>query len=308
VIAARIVLLIAGGALAWFLTRPEMVTVPDVTGEQEDAATIELQAADFEVATERIESEIPEGEVIEQDPSGNSEAEQGSTVTITVSLGPGTVKVPKVSGLTVPEARRVLTGKGFEVVVEKRASESVPAGRVIGTDPRQGTSLKDGETVTLIASTGVETAVVPNVLGLDRVSATTELRDAGFVVNANPTRSDEPEDQVLEQDPPAGEEAEVGSEVTITYSSGVGTITLGDYVGQKLTYAQRKLAADGLSVTVDQRETTDSSEDGIVLEQAPGAGTNMSPGDRVRLVVGEFTEPDSTTTTDTTETTGRRAP
>jgi serine/threonine-protein kinase len=207
-----------------------------------------------------------------------------------------------VAGLRVPEARRALERRGFEVVVERRSSESVPAGKAIGTDPSQGTNIAPGETVTLIASTGVETEVVPNVLGLDRVTATTQLRDAGFVVNANPTRSDEPEDQVLEQDPAAGEEVEVGTEVTITYSSGVGTITLGDYVGMKLSYAQRKLAAEGLSVTVDQRETTDSSEDGIVLEQAPVAGTNMSPGDRVRLVVGELTEPDGTTTDPTTTT------
>jgi len=307
-IAALIVVLIAGGALAYFLTRPDMVTVPDVTGEHEDAATIELHAAGFEVTTNSVENDIPAGEVIEQDPGGGSEAEEGSTVAITVSLGPGTVAVPRVAGLTVAEAKKVLRRKGFEVVVKERSSDSVPAGKVIGTDPRQGTDLEDGETVTLIASTGVRTEIVPNVLGLDRVTATAQLRKAGFIVNANPTRSDEPEDQVLEQDPPAGEEAEVGSEVTITYSSGVGTITLGDYVGQKLSYAQRKLAADGLSVSVDQRETTESSEDGIVLEQAPTAGTNLSPGDRVRLVVGEFTPPDNTTTDTTDTTTGRGAP
>lgn len=304
-IAALIALLLAGGAVAWLLTRPEMVTVPDVTGELEDPAIIALQDADFEVATERIESDIPEGEVIEQDPAAGSEAELGSTVTITVSLGPGAVAVPRVAGLRVPEARRALERKGFETVVARRSSASVPSGKVIGTDPAQGTRLEVGETVTLIASTGVETAVVPNVLGLDRVTATTQLRDAGFVVNANPTRSDEPEDQVLEQDPPAGERVEVGSEVTITYSSGVGTITLGDYVGQKLAYAQRKLAAEGLSVSVDERETADPSEDGIVLEQAPTAGTNMSPGDRVRLVVGELVEPDGTTTDTTTPRDGR---
>src|SRR4029079_9314264 len=152
--------------------------------------------------------------------------------------------------------------------------------------------------VKLIVSTGVKTVVVPNVLGLDRVTATSQLRKAGFVVNANPRDSDEPEDQVLEQDPAAGEEVEEGSEITITYSSGVGTITLGDYVGQKLTYAQRKLSAAGLSVSVVKRGSSASSEDGIVLAQAPSGGTNLSPGDRVTLTVGDFTAPD--TTTDTT--------
>lgn len=308
IIAAVLVLLLAGGALAWVLTRPDMVTVPDVTGQPEAEATIELQGAGLEVGTERIESKIPEGEVIEQDPSGGSEAEKGTTVTITVSLGPGAVPVPEVAGMTVPEARRVLQRKSFEVMVERRSSKSVPKGKVIGTDPSAGTRLESGETVTILASTGVKTATVPNVLGLDRVTATTQLRKAGFVVNANPRDSDEPADTVLEQDPVGGEEAEVGSEVTIIYSSGVGTITLGDYVGQKLSYAQRKLAAQGLSVSIVERETSDSAEDGIVLAQAPSGGTNLSPGDRVTLTVGDFQAPTDTTTTDTTDTTGGASP
>ncbi|MEZ5074850.1 MAG: PASTA domain-containing protein, partial [Solirubrobacterales bacterium] len=308
IIAAVLVLVLAGGALAWVLTRPDMVTVPDVTGQPEAEATIELQGAGLEVGTERIESKIPEGEVIEQDPSGGSEAEKGTTVTITVSLGPGAVPVPEVAGMTVPEARRVLQRKSFEVMVERRSSKSVPKGKVIGTDPSAGTRLESGETVTILASTGVKTATVPNVLGLDRVTATTQLRKAGFVVNANPRDSDEPADTVLEQDPVGGEEAEVGSEVTIIYSSGVGTITLGDYVGQKLSYAQRKLAAQGLSVSIVERETSDSAEDGIVLAQAPSGGTNLSPGDRVTLTVGDFQAPTDTTPTDTTDTTGGASP
>ncbi|MCB0876136.1 MAG: PASTA domain-containing protein [Solirubrobacterales bacterium] len=311
IIAAILVLLIAAGALAYFLTRPDMVTVPDVTGEQETAATIELQSAEFEVTTERIESDIPEGEVIEQDPTGGAEAEKGSAVQITVSLGPGTVRVPKVAGLPLAEARSLLRDKGFETVVEKRSSDSVPAGKVIGSNPSQGTSVEPGSTVRLIASTGVKTVVVPNVLGLDRVTATSQLRKAGFVVNANPRDSDEPEDQVLEQDPAAGEEAEEGSEVTIVYSSGVGTITLEDYVGQKQSYAQRKLSAAGLSVSIVKRDTNDESEDGIVLAQAPSGGTNLSPGDRVTLTVGDYTAPPDTggdTTTGGAATPGRSAP
>ncbi len=310
IIAAIIVLLLAGGALAYFLTRPDMVTVPDVTGEQEEAATIELQSAEFEVTTERIVNDIPEGEVIEQDPPGGDEVEKGSTVQITVSLGPANVIVPKVAGKPVPEAKKLLRKNGFEVEIEQRASDSVPDGKVIGSNPSQGTSVAPGSTVKLIVSTGVKTVVVPNVLGLDRVTATSQLRKAGFVVNANPRDSDEPEDQVLEQDPAAGEEVEEGSEVTITYSSGVGTITLSDYVGQKLTYAQRKLSAAGLSVSVVKQDTEDSSEDGIVLSQAPSSGTNLSPGDRVTLTVGEYTEPppDTGGTTGDGTTTGGEAP
>ena len=284
-----------------------MVTVPGVTGKQEAEATITLHEAGFEVSVDQVENDIPEGEVIEQDPSAESEAEKGSTVAITVSLGPGTVKVPRVNGLSVADARRALEDKGFETEVETRTSSSVPDGKVIGSNPSQGSRIAPGSTVELIASTGVKTAVVPNVLGLDRVSATTQLRRAGFVVNANPRDSDEPEDQVLEQDPPAGEEVKIGTEITITYSSGVGTLTLADYVGQKLTYAQRKLAGEGLSVSVVKQDVSNSSQDGIVLSQAPPARTRLSPGDRVTLTVGDFTAPPDTSTDNTDSTTTPRS-
>ena len=304
IIAAVIVLLLAAAALAYFLTRPELVEVPNVTGQQENEATITLQASGFQVTTSSIENDITEGEVIEQDPGGGSEAEKGSTVEIVVSTGPGTVTVPRVAGKPVEEARQILTDRGFEVELEKRSSDSVPKGRVIGSNPSQGASIEPGSVVRLVASTGVETEVVPNVLGLDRVTATQTLRKAGFVVNANPQDSDEPENEVLDQDPTAGEEVEVGTEVVITYSSGVGTVTVEDFVGQKLTYAQRRLAAAGLEVSVIKQDVSQSSQDGIVISQAPPAGSNRSPGDRVTLTVGEFTEPDNTTT-DTTDTTPR---
>ncbi len=300
IIAGVIALLIAAGALAWFLTRPEMATVPEVVGESQTDATIELQEAGFEVDVDLIESAVPEDEVIEQDPRGGEEAEVDSTVTLTVSLGPGTVAVPRVAGMPAQQARRTLRDAGFEVEVDKRSSESVPKGRAIGTDPSQGTSLEDGETVTLIVSTGAARIEVPNVIGLDRVEATQQLRQAGFTVNATPTDSDEPEDTVLSQNPSAGETLKEGGIVRITYSNGVGTIELEDFVGQKLTYAQRRLGNLGLSISTISEETDDPSEDGIVLKQAPPSGSNLSPGDRVTLTVGEYVEPDQPDRTETT--------
>ena len=39
-----------------------------------------------------------------------------------------------------------------------------------------------------------------------------------------------------------------------------------------------------------------------MLQQAPQAGSRVLSGDRVTIVVGVFTEPETTTTTDTTTT------
>ena len=48
-----------------------------------------------------------------------------------------------------------------------------------------------------------------------------------------------------------------------------------------------------------EQETDERSEDGRVLEQAPGGGTRLHSGDQVTIVAGVFTEPEPTTTTST---------
>ncbi len=83
-------------------------------------------------------------------------------------------------------------------------------------------------------------------------------------------------------------------------------MTLDDYVGQKLNYAQRRLSAAGLSVSVVKQDVSNSSQNGIVLSQAPTAGTHLSPGDRVTLTVGDYKKPDNTTSSTTSSTTTPR--
>ena len=77
-----------------------------------------------------MQSDVAEGTVIEQDPRGGTEAEKGSTVTIQVSLGPGTVAVPKVAGLSVAEARAQLREPASRAIVDRsRPSAKVPRAR-----------------------------------------------------------------------------------------------------------------------------------------------------------------------------------
>lgn len=67
---------------------PTLVTVPDVVGETQAQATIDLEAVLFVVAVETAySSSVAAGVVISQSPAGGVDAVEGSTVTITVSLG-----------------------------------------------------------------------------------------------------------------------------------------------------------------------------------------------------------------------------
>ena len=82
----------------------EQKEVPRVTGKQLVAARALMERAGFEVQTERVRSSQPFDQVVDQDPNPGEEADEGSTVTLEVSDGPGTVLVPPVP--TCARARR----------------------------------------------------------------------------------------------------------------------------------------------------------------------------------------------------------
>jgi eukaryotic-like serine/threonine-protein kinase len=62
------------------------VPVPDVIGRTEAAATAMLQSAGFKVKTQEVlvTDDADDGRVQDQSPNADTEAEEGSTVTITV--------------------------------------------------------------------------------------------------------------------------------------------------------------------------------------------------------------------------------
>ncbi len=62
--------------------------VPSVVGRDVEAATTTLEDAGFNVVPSDVASDLPEGQVVSQDPSGGTKAAYQSTVVIQVSLGP----------------------------------------------------------------------------------------------------------------------------------------------------------------------------------------------------------------------------
>jgi serine/threonine-protein kinase len=68
-------------------TGPEQAEVPDVIGEDEHTAKVTLRNAGFKLDVERTDTADPtqDGKVVEQDPTGGTQADQGSTVTIVVA-------------------------------------------------------------------------------------------------------------------------------------------------------------------------------------------------------------------------------
>jgi len=129
---------------------PKPVAVPNVVGLSYDIAAAQLQAAGFTVGRADVDNDAPAGQVVEQDPPGNSTASKGSSVTLSVSKGPTTVTVPDVSLQTAADARATLTAAGFKVrALHQDTDDESLDGLVMSQDPA-GSSQADPKSVVTI--------------------------------------------------------------------------------------------------------------------------------------------------------------
>jgi len=214
-----LLLLLAAGAAAWyFLADEDTRSVPTVEGLPVDQAVERLEDDGFDVDAATEPNDAPTGTVFAQDPTAGTEADEGSTVRISVSRGPDTASVPNAVGLAEAEARDRLVSAGFEVDSTEVFSEREP-GIVASQDPRAGAEAETGSTVTIQVSQGTGLVEVPNVVGLTRGQAEAELSNARLEANVVEVPSDEPAGTVVAQNPVGGQ-AQQGSAVRLNVSTG----------------------------------------------------------------------------------------
>ena len=129
---------------------PKPVTVPNVVGLPYDQAAAELRRNGFGVSRIDVDSELPTGSVVDQEPSGGSESSKGSTVTLSVSKGPTTAAVPDVTTQDYAIAQTTLENAGFRTrFVFEDTDDPGLDGIVISQDPVGGTQAKPNTLVTL---------------------------------------------------------------------------------------------------------------------------------------------------------------
>lgn len=274
------------------LTRPGDVTVPRVVGQDLPSATAELRAAGLDADVDRVTSGKPVDEVLAQDPNGGTQAKDGSTVTLTVSRGPGRASIPPVDGLGERRATARLTDAGLVVGrVVRQADETVAENRVIKTSPAAGQQVDRGSDVTLYISSGPAQVAVPDVVGLPQAEAEQALTAAGFESTVTEEGSDAADPgTVLRQDPAGGIDTDPGATVALVVAREIPTVELPDLVGLGETEASDTLTAAGLEPRTSLRDVTDPAEDGVVLDQRPAAATPVQQGAPVRIFVGRLVE------------------
>jgi eukaryotic-like serine/threonine-protein kinase len=291
--------LLGGGAytlgLLPDLTPPAQV--PDLT----DAASVReaqgIAGEDFEVReVDREDSEEPIGAILSQNPEPGGEAERGSEISVVTSARQ-VAEVPAVRNETRADAGRILRGAGFEVEERSEESSAEYEGYVMEQNPRGGVTAEVDSTVTITVGEGPGTVEVPDVANITPVQARGILEEAGLRLGSQSTTPSDsvPEGSIVSQSPKAGSEAEPGSSVAVTISSGPSQVTVPDVTGQDWITAAQNLQTAGLSVNRNVTMVSSNRPENEVLSTNPEAGTQVPPGTTVTLTTSQGPQPQQST-------------
>ena len=136
----------------------------------------------------------------------------------------------------------------------------------------------------------VKEITVPDVSNLSVAQAEATLKNLGFTINEEQEQqeSDKVEEGlVIKTNPQSGVKRKKGTPITLVISTGVGGITLENYVGSNFYEIKGKLEAYGLVVNQETKDIEKGEEvkEFQVLEQRPIAGTKLVEGDTVTLII-----------------------
>lgn len=195
--------------------------------------------------------------------------------------------VPAVVSLEQDAAVAKLEAAGLEAEVGDPAySETVPAGIVISSDPRAGSQVLGGDTITLTVSQGKERYTLPDLTGMTDQQARRKIRS----LSLSPGRFEERWSETVEEGivlataPVAGRSLAPGTSVNLVVSKGRRPIRVGKWVGDAYDEVSDKLEGRGLTTEVGDEQYSDTVPEGAIIAQVPLGGT-LFRGDTVRFTV-----------------------
>ncbi|GHC65552.1 Stk1 family PASTA domain-containing Ser/Thr kinase [Streptomyces flavofungini] len=286
---AAVLLVLGLGAGVWYINSGQFTTVPALLAKTEADARKRLDDAGLDVRkVKRAYSDTDKrGTVIATDPDVGERIRHNGKVTLTVSLGPETVKVPDLEGTPLDKAKDQLDDAGLGAgMVTKSFSEDVEKGSVISTDPGAGKVRKAGSAVAIVVSKG-RAVQPPDVTGESESDARDALEEAGLKVRIAPERvTSEEEDKgdVLEQSPNPSKKLSEGDTVTLTISKGPPLVEVPDVEGMSVDDAKDKLEEAGFDVDED-RGLLDIFAD-KVKDQSVDGGDKAPKGSTITIKIG----------------------
>ena len=210
------------------------------------------------------------------------------------------VKVPDVSGMTVSKAEDTLEDAGLVVnsKIEEVSSEDVKKNRIIRTDPKSGSTVKEGTRVTLYKSTGVKTYKLENYVNMNIDEVKELLEDMDLEVKVQEIEPDSTtcgvigQNLVISQSLDEGSEVKSGDEITLTV---LKAITFPDWYLQTEDAVTSWANNACVTVTTNYQDVTDASLDGKIITQSRPNGSTVKNNDSVTITIGRLVKTNTNT-------------
>ena len=276
------------------------ITVPELTGLSADEARQILQGLFFNIIeTVEPNDEFAADTIFRTDPAGGIVVEAidniNPQITIFISQGRQTVKMPNLIGQTKATAESILAGMGFAISNVIYDFSNQPADIVFNQAPAADTDMDSSAMITIYVSKGINpSGTIPNIIGMNKTDAITALNNAGFInINFIEEENSAAKETVFNQNPPAGVVFDKTSQVIISISKGVKVPSV---IGLNKDNAVKLINSLGLTVEI----LPGPEAKGKVILQTPDANTYINFGSKVTITLESADE--TSTTSDTTTT------
>ncbi len=198
------------------------------------------------------------------------------------------VRVPKVVGRPLASAEAILHNAHLTYQVTGTELSAYPKGVVVTTSPGAGQVVKQGQTIFVVTSSGVQKVSVPDVTTEPLDVAESDITAAGLKVGSKTYRNaTAPAGTVIQTSPAPGAMVPINTKVDIVLSKGNASLTFNmpNLVGEAFQDAENEMANLGLVTSGPTAYAPSSAPNGTVLQQSVPAGTAVTSGQGVTLTL-----------------------
>lgn len=193
-----------------------------------------------------------------------------------------------MSKYTEAEAKVKLADLNLEISdVQKVKSDTVEEGKVVETNPKAGSKVREKSKVVLKVSAGKGTVTIGNYVGNTFDKAKDELQKLGITVEKKEIYSDTVEAGKVTEQSIAKNQKVVAKEtkMILTVSKGKEPVSLVNLKGYTRSGVQEYAKQNGLKLQITE-ENSNETED-TVIKQSPAEGATLKQGDTLTVVISK---------------------
>jgi len=203
-----------------------VVTVPETVNTSYEEAVTVLQGLGLyvDISEKKFDQVVEKGHIISQSVEAGTSVKEGFTISLAVSNGPITAKVPNLLQKELSEAQLILENNQLTIGSIEHVNNDLPKGYILEQSPKPGETVAQESTVNLVVSEGkiIKTVILPNILGktLSEARSALDPLDIHIGNTSYNYSNDYSADTIMSQSKRGGSEVDEGAYINVVISKG----------------------------------------------------------------------------------------